>query len=92
MQRLFTIQVTDLRPGLTVWAEETVRGVVVYKPDVYLADYYLSDYPPREFINGHRLQFITHSGSKVVWRNCGTVVVSVGRAKKETIRKENVNA
>jgi hypothetical protein len=91
MTQLREINVTDLRPGLTVWKEETVRGNEVYKPDVYLADYYLSDYPPREFILGHRLQFITHGGQKVVWRNCGKVVVSVGRAKKETIRKENVN-
>jgi hypothetical protein len=91
MQQLRAISVSDLRPGLTVWREETVRGAEVYKPDVYLADYFLSDYPPREFIQGHRLQFITNGGQKVAWRNSGRVVVSVGRAKKETIRKEYVN-
>jgi hypothetical protein len=88
MQRVYRIPVTDLRPGLTTWKENDKGNFI---PDVYLADYFLADYPPREFVNGHRLQFITNGGNKVVWRNCGIIAVSVGRAKKETIRKEYVN-
>jgi hypothetical protein len=85
MQRIFEIPVTDLRPGLTVWEyDDRKKG---YYPDVYLADYFLADYPAREFIIGHRLQFKTGTGNTVVWRNSGNVVVSIGRAAKETIRK-----
>jgi hypothetical protein len=92
MQQLRQIPVSDLRPGLTVWTEIHDRFGIGYTPDVYLADYFLSNsYTPREFINGRRLQFKTGSGSQVVWRNCGTVVVSVGHAKKEIIRKVNQN-
>jgi hypothetical protein len=87
MEQLRRIPVSELRPGLTVWVE-TPKG---WQPDTYLADYFLSDYPPREFVMGHRLQFKTGSGNQVVWRNCGTVVISVGRAAKQTIRKEQFN-
>ena len=89
MEQLKVIPVTELRPGMQVWTE-VPKG---YSPDVFLADYFLSDYPPREFIMGHRLQFVTPGGHPVVWRNSGTVVVSVGKAPKGTIvRKEYVNA
>jgi hypothetical protein len=87
MERLKEIPVTDLRPGLTVWTENS-RGD--YVPDVYLADYFLGDYSPREFIIGHRLQFKTSGGNQVVWRNCGTVVVSIGHAAKQIIKAERV--
>jgi hypothetical protein len=76
------IPVSELRPGLTVWTQELVHGKERWVPDVYLADYLLGDYSPREFILGHRLQFITDSGHKVVWRNCGHVMVSIGRVNK----------
>lgn len=76
---IYEIPVSELRPGLTVFKLDD-KGVL--RPDVYLADYFLGDYPPREFIYGHRLQFMTGTGHKVVWHNAGRVMVAHGRVTK----------
>jgi hypothetical protein len=78
--RIYEISVTDLRPGLTVYKEIERHGKTVIVPDVYLLDYHTGGYPPREFIYGHRLEFVTGTRSIVVWRNAGRVLVSNGRA------------
>lgn len=74
---IFEIPVTRLRPGMTVYKEDE-KGKL--RADVYLADYYIGSYSAREFVQGHCLRFITHTGSKVLWRNAGSVMVSYGNA------------
>lgn len=87
------IPATELRPGYTVWREDTKQFV----RDVYLADYFLGGWEippsnnPADIIR--RLEFTTASEQIVKWHPCGMVFVTPGKDDRKIIpvRKARYN-